>query len=591
METVMWQWVLLGLAVAERTLEELVRSGVLTPEQAQLIREETPQDSSTTWLLSSLGTVALTLLYLYVLSWTLTWRPGFSAVVNGAFSLGFYSAGTSLEVQGSALLATALLLFCYLAWSCCSVAAFACCGQGNYEALEHHSLAEVPKAQQWVSLGFSYFLARSSSYALVQLPFFLAVYMTAESLVERLGPGLRPLALAVCGAFMLLYTCIVGPAAFQLHVSPCDFQLFALLTGALLLWRGMKDLPEELEGKYTTLALWARLPAAVLLLLLGFHVPSAALIYLSLKWLSDELAAVWKREELLRGAVVVTPLVLLFLVANYSLQQVNDLFTPQMRQYLPDLLWTWVCYLLALLSSWSALLFAQGVSAVPVQVDGKLEWGRAFYKFCFCYALTMLLVVLAEEEQLWLLSLGYLVFALLTYGKALGLLLDPELGNSVMAVLALSGSRIALVGSQFLICLGLGGALMGFGTFSLSKTAKSSAAFFLLSLLLEGLLLGTALIVRSCLLLSVGLVLGLQVLSVRLSPVQMQTAVSLFVAALSLYLVQDYDWTNYAESLGRGSFLRKVLVALGDPGALVPEKDLIRRLFEAIRGFLLGLAR
>ena len=184
METVMWQWVLLGLAVAERTLEELVRSGVLTPEQAQLIREETPQDSSTTWLLSSLGTVALTLLYLYVLSWTLTWRPGFSAVVNGAFSLGFYSAGTSLEVQGSALLATALLLFCYLAWSCCSVAAFACCGQGNYEALEHHSLAEVPKAQQWVSLGFSYFLARSSSYALVQMPFFLAVYMTAESLVS-----------------------------------------------------------------------------------------------------------------------------------------------------------------------------------------------------------------------------------------------------------------------------------------------------------------------------------------------------------------------------------------------------------------------
>lgn len=587
----MWLWVLFGLGVAERTLEELVRAGVLTPEQAQLIREETPQDSGATLLLSSLGTAALTLLYLYVLSLTLGWRHGFSAVVNGAFSLGFYMAGTSLEAQGSTLLATVLLLLCYLAWSCCSVAVLACFGHANYEALEHHSLAEVPKVQQWLSLGISYLLARSSSCALVQLPFFLSMYMTTETLAEKLGPGLRHLALAACGGFLLLYTCIVGPAAFQLQLSSCDFQLFAFLTGALLLWRGMMDLPEELEGNWATLALWARLPAAVILLLLGFHVPSSALVYLSLKWLSDELAAVWKREELLRAAVVVTPLVLLFLVANYSLQQVNDIFTPQVRQYLPDWVWTWVCFILALLSSWSALLFAQGVSDVPVLVDGKLAWGRAFYKFCFCYALTMLLVVLAEEEQWWLLSLGYLVFALLTYGKALGLLLDPELSSSVRAVLALSGSRIALVGSQFLICLGLGGALMGFGTYSLSKEAKSSRTFFLLSLLLEGLMLGTALVVRSCLLLSAGLALGLQVLSTRLSPTQMQTVVCLFVAALSLYLVQDYDWTNYAESLGRGSVLRRILVALGDPGALVPEKDLIRRLFEAMRSFLVGLAR
>lgn len=590
METVMWQWVLLGLAGAEQTLEELVRAGVLTPEQAQLIREEVPQDSGTTVLLSFLGTVALALLYLLVLSWTLGWRPGFSAAVNGAFSLGFYTAGTSLEAQGSILLATVLLLLCYVAWSCCCAAVLACCGHLNYEMLEH-PLAEVPKVQQWLSLGVSYVLARSSSCALVQLPFFLSLYMTVDTLSGMLRPGLQHLALAAWGAFMLLYTCVVGPSAFQLSPSPCDFQLFSYLTGALLLWCGLRNLPEELKGERAALALWARLPAAVSLLLLGFHVPSSALIYLSLKWLCDELAAVWKREELMRGAAVVTPLMLLFLVANYSLQQVNDAFAPQVKLYLPDWVWSWVCYILTLLSSWSALLFAQGVSDIPVIMEGKLAWGRALYKFCFCYALTMLLVVLAEEEQWWLLSLGYLVFAVLTYGKVLGLLLDPELGSSVMIVLALSGSRIALVGSQFLICLVLGGVLMGIGIFSLSVKAKVSPFFFLLSLLLEGLLFSTALLVRSCLLLSGSMVLGLQVISARLSPRQMQAAVFIFVTVLSLYLVQDYDWTSYIEGLGRGSLLRRLLVALGEPGALVPEKDLIRRLFEATSSFLLGLAR
>lgn len=586
----MIQWACVQLAAADQTLEELVRTGVLTPEQAQMIREEVPQDSNTAVLLTSLGTIALAVVYLLVLSCTLTGSVVVSGVVNGAFALGFYTAGSSLESQGSPLLASVLLLLCYVSWVCCSFSVLSLCGLADYRTLEQHNFTEVPWVQQWLSLAVTYYLARSGSCVLVQLPFFLTLHMLSENLTDRLGPGRRHLVAAVWGACILLYTSVVGPAAFQVSPSPSDFQLMGCLLGALLLWRGLKDLPGELEGQKADVAAWLGLPAAVALLLLGFHIPSTALVYLSLKWLSEELTALWQREDLLRGAVAVTPLVLLFLIANHSLPQINDIFAVQSKQYMPEWLWTWVCYVLTLLSSGSALLFAQGVSDVPVQVDGKVIWKRALYKFCFCYALTLLLIVLAEEEHLWLLSMGYLVFALLTYGKVLGLLLDPELGSAVMVVLVLSGARIALVGHQFLTCLGLGAVLMGIGVFSLSSQAKTRPAY-LLSLLLEGLLLSTALIVRSCLLFSGGLALGLQVVSVRLNARQMQLVVCVCVAVLSMYLVQNWDWTGYLEELNRGSLLRRVLVALGDPAALVPEKDLIRRVFEVIRSCLLNLAR